>query len=62
MCNVMGKRLALFWNSFHLFQSFWVKNAKIHVFKEKMNLSVVFFFKKMKCMLLQTGLLDLKKH
>ena len=37
----MGKTLALFWNRFHLFLSFWVKNAKNPLFKEKMDLSVV---------------------
>ena len=31
---LMGKHLALFWNSFLLLQSFWVENAKIHFFKK----------------------------
>ena len=40
----MGKRLAVFLNSFLLLQSFLVKNAKIDFFKEKMVLRVFFFF------------------
>ena len=35
MCILMGKRLAVFLNSFLLLQSFWVKNAKKSLFKEK---------------------------
>ena len=35
MCILLGKRLAVFLNSFLLLQSFCVKNAKIDVFKEK---------------------------
>ena len=36
---------------------------KIDLFvKKKWGLSVVFFFIKLKCIWLQTGLLDLKKH
>ena len=41
MCILMGKRLAVFLNSFLLLQSFWVKNANIDLFKEKMVLRVV---------------------
>ena len=47
MCNVMGKSLALVWNSFHLV--FGLKMQKIHffnMFKVKMDLSVLLFFKK----------------
>ena len=32
--HVMGKRLAVFLNSFLLLQVFWVENAKIDFFKE----------------------------
>ena len=35
MCILMGKRLAVFLNSFLLLQNFGVKNAKIDFFKEK---------------------------
>ena len=35
MCILMGKRLAVFLNTFLLLQSFWVKNAKIDFFKKK---------------------------
>ena len=31
----MGKSLAVFWNSFLLLQSFWVKNTKIDFFLRK---------------------------
>ena len=55
----MGKGLAVFMNSFLLLQSFfWVKNAKIAFFKEKMVLRVVFI--KLTFRWLQTGLSDLK--
>ena len=61
MCILMGKRLAVFLNSF-LFTSkfFWDKYAKIDFFKKKMVLRVVF----MTFRWLQTGLSDLKntKH
>ena len=60
MCILIGKSLALFRNSFLLLQSFWVKNAKIDFFKEKMVLSVVFI--KLKCRWLQTDLSDLKHN
>ena len=58
----MGKRLAVFLNSFPLLQSFfWVKNAKKRLFfKEKMVLRVVYI--KLKFSWLQTGLSDWKKH
>ena len=58
----MGKRLAVFLNSFPLLQSFfWVKNAKNRLFfKEKMVLRVVYI--KLKFRWLQTGLSDWKKH
>ena len=43
MCILMGKRLAVFLNSFPLLQSILgKKNAKIDFFKEKMVLRVVF--------------------
>ena len=51
MCILMGKSLALLWTNFLLLQIFG--NAK-----EKMDLSVV--LKQVKCMWLQSGLLDLK--
>ena len=55
----IGKRLALFLNSFLLLQSFFlVKNAKIYFFKEKMVLREVFI--KLMFRWLQTGLSDNK--
>ena len=54
----MGKRLALFLNSFLYFKVFWVENAKINFFKEKMVLRVVFI--KLTFSRLQAGLSDLK--
>ena len=42
MYILMGKRLAVFLNSIFYFKVFWVKNAKIDFFKEKMVLRVVF--------------------
>ena len=62
MCILMGKRLAVFLNSFLILQSFsLVKNAKIDFFKKKVNFVVVFFLK-LAFIWLQNGLSDLKKH
>ena len=58
MCILMGKRLAVFLNSFLLLQVFWVKNAKNDFFIVKMVLRVVFI--KLTFRWLQTGLSDLK--
>ena len=41
----MGKRLAVFMNSFLLLQVFWVKNAKIGFFKNNSFKSSYFFIK-----------------
>ena len=70
MCILMGKRLAVFLNSFLLLQSFFlVKDVKIDFLKEKMVLRVVFFFFfffffffyiKLTFRWLETGLSDLK--
>ena len=43
MCILMGKCLAVILNRFLLLQVFWVENAKIDFFKEKMVLRVVFY-------------------
>ena len=56
----MGKRLAVFLNSFLLLQSFKGKNAKIDFFKEKMGLRVGFI--KLTFRWLQTSLSNLKKN
>ena len=59
MCILMGKRLAVFFNSFLFFSKlFWVENAKIDFLKEKMVLRVVVI--KLTFRWLQTGLPDLK--
>ena len=57
MCIFMGKRFAVFLNSFLLLQSFWVKNAKIDFFKEKNGFEGSFYKKKMT---FRSGLSDLK--
>ena len=60
MCLLMGKRLAVFSNSFLLLQSFFgLKVQKKRFFKEKMGLRVGFFVK-LTFRWLQTGLSDLK--
>ena len=43
MCILMGKRLAVFLNSFLLLQSFLVKNAKIDFLEEKNGFENSFF-------------------
>ena len=58
MCILIGKSLALFYNSFLLIQSFGVIIQK-STFFEKLDLSVVFFIE-LKCRWLQTGLHDSK--
>ena len=55
MCILMGKRLAVFLNSFFYFKVFLVKDAKNDFVKEKMVLRVVFI--KLTFMWLQTGCL-----
>ena len=40
----MGKSSALLWNNFLLLQNFWIKNAKIHFFKEKNGFERCCFF------------------
>ena len=57
MCIEMDKRLAVFWNSCLLLQSFLAKNAHKKTTCKRV-LNVVFV--KMKCMRLQIGLPDLK--
>ena len=60
MCILMGKRVAVFLNSFLLLQSFLGLNAKIDFFLKKMVLREVFI--KLTFRWLQTDLSDLKKH
>ena len=54
----MGKRLAVFLNSFLYFKVFWVKNAKIVYFLGKNDFESSFI--KLTFRWLQTGLSDLK--
>ena len=60
MCILMGKSLAVFRGSCFSINSFWVKNAKIDCFGEKIILSA--FLIDLKCRWLPAGLADLKKH
>ena len=50
----------MLWNSSLSLHTFWVKNAKNDIFKEKRGLSAVFI--EFKCRWLQTGLADSEKH
>ena len=56
----MGKNLAVFRDSGFSLHSFGVKNAKIDCFGEKIILRALLI--DLKCMCLQSGLADLKKH
>ena len=56
----MGKNLAVFWDSCFSLHSFWVENAKINCFWEKIILRA--FLINLKCKWLQSGLSDLEKH
>ena len=56
----MGKRLAVFLNSFLLLQSFFGLKMQKWILKEKMVLRVVFILFKLTFRWLQTGLSDLK--
>ena len=60
MCILIGKSLAVFRNCYLSLHNFLVKNVKIDFFAEKRVLNI--FFIELKCMLLQTGLIDFEKH
>ena len=60
MCIVMGNSLAVFRDCCFSCHRFFVKNAKIDCFGEKIILTA--FLIDVKCRWLQSGLADLEKH
>ena len=60
VCILMVKSLAVFRDRYFSPNSFYVKNAKIDFFGEKMILSA--FLIDFKCIWLLSGLADLEKH